>query len=140
MLILLQYNLCVTHPPSRSAVSLCWFMFTTRNLCPGLNTQQGTLNIKDNPLYLLSYSPARFLSSPVTLAKCWTVEVFPVPVSPTRRTGSPLFTHTANCSSSTAEGRVAANVWLSLFMAKTKHVQFYFLQVDSVVIVSPSQT
>lgn len=41
MFMLSRYNLRVTHPPSRSAVSLCWFMFTTRNLCPGLNTQQG---------------------------------------------------------------------------------------------------
>ena len=56
------------------------------------------------------------LGSPVTLVRCCTVEVFPVPVSPTSSTGSPLATHTANCSSSTAEGRVAANVWLSLFM------------------------
>lgn len=60
------------------------------------------------------------LSSPVTLARCWTVEVFPVPVSPTRRTGSPLVTHTDSCSSRTAEGRVAANVWLSLFISIKK--------------------
>lgn len=55
-----------------------------------------------------------FLSSPVSFARYWTVEVFPVPVSPTRRTGSPRLTQTASCSSRTAEGRVAANVWLSL--------------------------
>lgn len=54
------------------------------------------------------------LSLPVSFARYWTVEVFPVPVSPTRRTGSPRLTQTASCSSRTAEGRVAANVWLSL--------------------------
>ena len=47
-------------------------------------------------------------------ARYWTVEVFPVPVSPTSRTGSPWFTQTASCSRSTADGRVAANVWFSL--------------------------
>lgn len=71
-------------------------------------------------------SPALLLSihlcSPVTLARCCTVEVFPVPVSPTRRTGSPLNTHSASCSSSTAEGRVAANVWFSLVTIRKRRV------------------
>lgn len=140
------YCCCVTHPPSRSAVSLWWFMFTTRSLCPGLNKkkQQGIFQIgvlmninqrfmeqtrvqgqdtgdrrgqgsKPHRVKPIALHPHRDMSSPVTLARCCTVEVFPVPVSPTRRTGSPLATHTASCSSSTADGRVAANVWLYLF-------------------------
>lgn len=55
---------------------------------------------------------------PVMWAKYWTVEVLPVPVSPTNRTGSPLLTHTASCSIRTEEGRVAAKVSFSLEQEK----------------------
>lgn len=102
-----------THPPKRSAVSLCWFMFTTRRRCPEGHGRQRW----DGKNMFGKQCKFRCceLSSPVTPARCCTVEVLPVPVSPTNRTGSLLATHTATCSSSTEEGRVAANVWFSLF-------------------------
>ena len=72
-----------SYPPSRSVLSLCWFMLITLSLCPSC------------------------------LAKYCTDDVFPVPVSPTNKTGSLLLTQTATSSSKLTDWRVNANLGIS---------------------------
>lgn len=69
----------------------------------------------------------RCVNLPVISARYCTVEVFPVPVSPTNRTGSPLVTHTESCSKSTEDGRVAANVCLPLWGKYTSNMEALIL-------------
>lgn len=67
-----------TDPPRSCELSLCWFRLMTVNLWPS------------------------------KAAKCWTEAVFPVPVSPTNRTGSAWAVATATLSSRAAACLVRA--------------------------------
>ncbi len=80
-LALKQFN---TNPPSKSVLSLCWFMLMTRRLHPSC------------------------------WDKYWTEDVFPVPVSPTSKTGSFFVTQTATFSNKDTAWRVKAKLAVCL--------------------------
>lgn len=110
----------MTHPPNRSAVSLCWFMLITLKWCPWNRNRKHHQPVGFFCLLVVFLNHLHIevtvftLYLPVIWARYWTVEVLPVPVSPTKSTGSPLTTHTASCSINTADGRVAAKVCFAL--------------------------
>ena len=70
-----------------------------------------------------SYPTEPQMDWPSVWARNWTEEVFPVPVSPTSRTGSFLFTHAATFSSRHTVGRVYEKVTLGVLLLKHTHIK-----------------